>query len=192
MAGQPVHHFTSACQQPCCSELCACRQKGPERAMGGQRGLACAVRSELEPVAVVVDRAPMVSFGPVNKLALCSPQSHPFRWLWRVVSLSFSLLYFLVTFDLKPLLSMCCAHNCAVTFKTQSCKACTSVSMHDSEVGWNDSGDENVCTTGVCMTTTDSPPLSVWSYFKYVKTMLNLFSVILTKSVVCCNFLYLD
>lgn len=29
MAGQQAHHFTSSCQQACCSELCACRQKGP-------------------------------------------------------------------------------------------------------------------------------------------------------------------
>lgn len=57
MAGQQAHHFTSACQQPCCSELCVCRQKGPERAAGGQYGPAYAVSNELEPVAVVVERA---------------------------------------------------------------------------------------------------------------------------------------
>lgn len=58
MASQQAHHFTSACQQPCCSELYVCRQKGPERAVGGQHGSACAARNELEPVAVVVARAP--------------------------------------------------------------------------------------------------------------------------------------
>lgn len=57
MAGQQEHHFTSACQQPCWSELCACRQKGPERALVGQYGSPCAVRNELEPVAVVLERA---------------------------------------------------------------------------------------------------------------------------------------
>lgn len=47
-----------------------CKQKGPERAVGGQCGLACTVMSnELEPVAVVVER-PVVSLSLLNKLAL--------------------------------------------------------------------------------------------------------------------------
>lgn len=60
MAGQQAHHFTSACQQPCCSELCVCRQKGPERAVGGRYGVACTVSNELEAVTVVVGRRPVV------------------------------------------------------------------------------------------------------------------------------------
>lgn len=59
-----AHHFTSACQQHCCSELCACRQKGPG---GGRYGPACAASNELEPVAVVVERRPVVSHDPLNK-----------------------------------------------------------------------------------------------------------------------------
>lgn len=44
--------------------------KGPERAVGGQFGLACAVSDELEPVAVVVAKRAVVSLAPLIKLAL--------------------------------------------------------------------------------------------------------------------------
>lgn len=60
MAGQQAHHFTSVSQQPCCSELCARRQKGPEGAVGGQYGVTCTVSNELEAVTGVVGRRPVV------------------------------------------------------------------------------------------------------------------------------------
>lgn len=69
----------------------------------------------------------MVSPSPVNKLALLSLQG--FR--------SVFLLLFLVIFELKPLLLMCCAHYHAATFKTQSCKVCASEHMHDKLVAIN-------------------------------------------------------
>lgn len=84
MAGQQAHRFTSACQQPCCSELCVCRQKGCERAEG-ERSSTCAARNELKPV-VVEERAR----GSTGSLI---SRHYPY------ISFSFSLLLFIVTFD---------------------------------------------------------------------------------------------
>ena len=98
MAGQQAHHFTSTCQQSCCSELCACRQKGPERAVGGQCGLAFIVCTELEPVAVVVQ-------SPKRTLALSLNLNFSLETF-----LSSFLLLFLVIFGSKVFLLMCSAH----------------------------------------------------------------------------------
>lgn len=100
MAGQKAHHFTSACQQPCCSELCARRQKGPGRAVGGQYGSSCTVSNELEPVAVV-------------------ERSCGFTWPSEYVCtffFFFFLLLFPVMFYLKPFAVLITTQQ--VTFKT--------------------------------------------------------------------------
>lgn len=94
MAGQKAHHFTPACQQPCCSELCARRQKGPGRAVGGQYGSSCTVSNELEPVAVVE-----------RSCGFTRPSEYVCTFFFSVVLFFFFfLLLFPVMFYLKPLL----------------------------------------------------------------------------------------